>query len=407
MNGSDKLRQFALKYCHKTIVKISDRIIYFGNYGPSSAAAVIGDTSVILIDTLRSRRLATMLREDLKQFTDKPVRTVIYTSSIKEMTGGSCVFEDVDQVYGAVGQHAGLKYLDKVEDIKQMRKIWTRGYGLSDKLIVPGKDNGQEQYDMLSACCAHPLEVTTYVEKDMDLVIDGVHLKLMPAPSETFDSLLVWLPEEETVCTGVVFYGAFPNLDVTTGSAYFNVGEWIDSLKRVRSCNARVILPGMTLPVEGREVIREMLDTEIDCFQYLVDTALNMINDGLTIEEMLAQFSLPDRFKVWYLTPFYGRPEWMLRCLYDRYMGWFDGLAAHLSPVPESEYKGVLRELIGDEALKAKICELMDQEKYQLALQLCELGDFRDLKKQALGLLAESSDNLNERYYFYSRYQDL
>lgn len=407
MNGSEKLRQFALTYCRKKIFKISERVIYFANYGPSSATAVIGDTSVILIDTLRSKAYSRQMLQDLRQFTDKPVRTVIFTSSIPELAGGSCEFEGTDLVIEAVKTHEPLKDLDKVQDIKQMRRIWTRGYGLAEKLILPGTESGKGRYEILAEECLHPLEVTQWISEETDMMIDGVHFRLIPAPSETSDSMIVWLPEEKAACAGSIFYGVFPNLDVTTGSSYFNLGEWIRSLKRLRALEPEVLLPGMTIPLQGREEIAAALGTEIDCFEYLLDIALDMINDGLTIEEMLAHFSLPERFEVWYLTPYYGRAEWVLRCLYDRYMGWFDGLAAHLDPVPEAEYNETLMELIGDKALQAKIKDLIREERYQLALQLCELGGYRNLKKEVLELLAEASDNLNERYYFYSRILDL
>ena len=63
MTGEKKLKDFTEKNYQKTLTKVNDHIYHFLGYGISNAVAVLGETSVILIDALDS----TGYGEELKQ----------------------------------------------------------------------------------------------------------------------------------------------------------------------------------------------------------------------------------------------------------------------------------------------------------------------------------------------------
>lgn len=145
MNGEQKLKDYAASCLAKKVYVIDNDIIHFANFGSSSCTAVIGEHSVILIDAVRSSVYARQVREILSEYTDKPVRTIIYTTILPETQGGSGVFADtVEQVIGCTETVRPRIARTCLNDVKEMRKIFTRGYGLSDKLIIPDGNTRQE-----------------------------------------------------------------------------------------------------------------------------------------------------------------------------------------------------------------------------------------------------------------------
>lgn len=73
--------QLLIKHTQETLKNISMKsmIIFFYSYGHSKATAIIGNSSVILIHTLDSNEYPQDLLNDLIKYTDKPVKTLIYT----------------------------------------------------------------------------------------------------------------------------------------------------------------------------------------------------------------------------------------------------------------------------------------------------------------------------------------
>ena len=94
MTGEEKLRKFTEEQYKKQVTKVNDRVYHFLGWGHSNATAIIGETSVILVDTLDSDERAKRLRAELVTITNKPVRTIIYTHSHPDHRGGAGAFRD-------------------------------------------------------------------------------------------------------------------------------------------------------------------------------------------------------------------------------------------------------------------------------------------------------------------------
>ena len=92
-----------------------------------------------------------------------------------------------------------------------------------------------------------------------------------------------------------------------------------------------------------------------------------------------------------YLQEFYGTVEWAVKSVYTGYVGWFDGDPVHLLPVSDQEYNNVLLDLIGKEKLLEKIKDCMSHSQYQIALQLLELIDNKELKKRMFTTTCKAS----------------
>ncbi len=415
MTGEQRLKDFTEKNYQKTLTKVNDHIYHFLGYGISNAVAVLGETSVILIDALDSTGYGEELKADLARLTDKPVKTIIYTHGHPDHRGGAGVFRDtVEEVIAFAPKKPVLKYYDRLKDVLNQRGAYQFGYGLTDEETISQGIGIREGWAVGKGSLDFIAPTTMYHEDEVERVIDGIKLKMVSAAGETDDQIFVWLEEDQVICTGDNYYGCWPNLYAIRGTQYRDIAAWADTLGVILSYDAKALLPGHTRPIMGREQIQDQIGTFRDAIEYVLLETLDCMNKGMTISETTEQVKLPEKYlDKEYLGEFYGTVEWSVKSIYCGYVGWFDGNAAGLMPVSDREYQAVIRELIGDEKLKEKIKEYMNEGQFQIALQLLELADgkesseYRELKKEALLKRAGQMTSANARHYFIASAKNL
>ena len=415
MTGEQRLKDFTEKNYQKTLTKVNDHIYHFLGYGISNAVAVLGETSVILIDALDSTGYGEEMKADLARLTDKPVKTIIYTHGHPDHRGGAGVFRDtVEEVIAFAPKKPVLKYYDRLKDVLNQRGAYQFGYGLTDEETISQGIGIREGWAVGKGSLDFIAPTTIYHEDEVERVIDGIKLKMVSAAGETDDQIFVWLEEDQVICTGDNYYGCWPNLYAIRGTQYRDIAAWADTLGVILSYDAKALLPGHTRPVMGREQIQDQIGTFRDAIEYVLLETLDCMNKGMTISETAEQVKLPEKYlDKEYLGEFYGTVEWSVKSIYCGYVGWFDGNAAGLMPVSDREYQAVIRELIGDEKLKEKIKEYMNEGQFQIALQLLELADgkesseYRELKKEALLKRAGQMTSANARHYFIASAKNL
>jgi alkyl sulfatase BDS1-like metallo-beta-lactamase superfamily hydrolase len=401
MLGEERLKRFTEENYIKTITKVNDRIYHFLGFSHSNAVAVIGDTSVILVDTLDSEECAKELKTELLKITDKPVKTIIYTHGHPDHRGGAGAFRDTaEEVISFFPQKPILKYYERLNDILGKRGTFQHGYGLTDEEAIcqgigirEGKEIGKGKYDFLNP-------TTVYNEKEVERVIDGVRLKLVSAVGESDDQIYIWLEDDRVICTGDNYYGCWPNLYAIRGTQYRDIAAWIDSLNVILSYDSVALLPGHTKPLIGYDLIQDQVGTFRDAIEYVLLQTLDCMNRGMTMSETVDHVKLPPKFADKdYLGEYYGTVEWSVKSVYSGYLGWFDGDPAKLMPVSDREFNDTLLEMIGVEKLLNKIMDCMESEDYQLALQLLELTGENELKREALFMRARQMTSANARHY--------
>lgn len=408
MNGEQLLIQFTKENFKKKIYKIADNVYYFVGYGNSNATAVIGKSSVIMIDTLDCDKYAQALKDDLEQITNKPVRTIIYTHRCPDHISGAGVFSDtVHEVIAFANAREDLKYYERLEDVINMRKIFARGYGLSDEDAITHGLGPREGFIKAGAERVSLEPTTVYSGKSVEREIDGILFRLISMPGETKDSISVLLPEPNILAVGDNFYNVFLNMYSVRGSSYRDVANWIDILDEIMALDADTVLPGHTWPLIGKEEVRSSLQNFRDALEYMLFETLDCMNQGMSLNETAEAVKLPERFKTESLGEYFSLVEWAVKSIYTGYLGWFDGTAANLIPIPESEYTKEMLDLIGENKLKKRIKKAIDEENYQLAIQLNVFLKDPQLEKEALKGRASQMINANARHYYLSRAKEL
>lgn len=410
MTGEEKLRKFTEEQYKKQVTKVNHRIYHFLGWGHSNATAIIGETSVILVDTLDSDERAKRLRAELATITDKPVRTIIYTHSHPDHRGGAGAFRDtVEEIIAFKARTEPLDGYGRIAAALNQRGEFQFGYELTDEENISqgigpreGKAVGDGVYDFMSPTTVYDVDTTTRT-------IDGVTMELTAAPGETDDQLFVWLEEDKVMISGDNYYGCWPNLYAIRGTQYRDIAQWIKTLEKILSYPAEALLPGHTAPLIGRDQILEVVGNFKNAIASVFDQTLDCLGRGLTLAETVESVRLPEELRdKEYLGEYYGTVEWSVKGIYSGYVGWFDGEAAHLMPCPRREFSAAVLELAGGpDKLLAKALSCLEKGESQLALELLELlggeaqsGKIKEVKRRALLARAAQMTSANARHYY-------
>lgn len=409
-DGEHLLREFSKTAYPYEIRKINARIYHITGLGHSNAIAIEGETSWILVDTLDCDTRAIKMRERLTEIADKPVKTIIFTHGHYDHRAGSGVFKDTaEEIIAFSPRRQVLKHYDRLHDVLQKRTVRQFGYTLTDEECISqgigireGAVLGEGQRVYLAANIVYEQDV-------VQRVIDGVNIELVSAVGETDDQLFVWLPDDGVLCCGDNYFGCFPNLYAIRGSQYRDIATWIESLNTLLTYPATALLPGHTRAVTGYETIQDVLGHFRNALEYILLNTLDCMNKGMSESETVEAVKLPKELaEKPYLQEYYGTVEWSVRSVYHGYVGWFDGNPTNLAKLSDRVFDSKIVSLIGEEKLMDAIKQCLEEEAFQMAVQLCDLfikSDIRSsecsqLKARGLLGLARITTSANGRHYY-------
>jgi alkyl sulfatase BDS1-like metallo-beta-lactamase superfamily hydrolase len=167
-------------------------------------------------------------------------------------------------------------------------------------------------------------DATVTVDERLELTIGGRELVLIATPGgETFDSLVVWLPETRTLLSGNLFgplFGHVPNLVTIRGDRYRDALTYIGSLDIVQELQPERLLTGHFEPVEGADRIAEEVAAMQEAMQSVHDQTVDGMNAGSDIYTLMREVHVPDHLDV---GEGYGKTPWNVRAIWENYAGWF------------------------------------------------------------------------------------
>ncbi|MBK6310250.1 MAG: hypothetical protein IPF42_06585 [Candidatus Microthrix sp.] len=118
-----------------------------------------------------------------------------------------------------------------------------------------------------------------------------------------------------------------------------------------------------------------VLDEAASALEFLVAGVLESMNAGMELEAIVEQVKLPaEVLEKPYLTPVYDEPEFVVRNIWRRFGGWWDGNAASLKPPTRAAVGGELLGLAGGaDPVITRAQALADDGELALACELVEL----------------------------------
>lgn len=227
-----------------------------------------GNATTTIIETSESTRAASNIREEFQKLTDKPVGRSIYARSHRDHNSGSAIFSsETVPIFASHLFQSDL--LDVDENAVAANRALSRrtqaqfDIGLtSGERISLGCGPGDRPMEGLGAGF---VKAGRLVEGSGGLDLDGVSARLILAPGETADHMVVWLPEQRILFCGDIRYHAFPNLYAIRGTPYRDYGAWAKSLARAADLRPEVLSPpGHTRPVFGESRVQDALSTTRD-----------------------------------------------------------------------------------------------------------------------------------------------
>jgi alkyl sulfatase BDS1-like metallo-beta-lactamase superfamily hydrolase len=311
----------------------------------------------------------------LRAWSDEPVTDIVYTHGHVDHVGGSPAF----LADAADRGHARPRFLahenvpvrfaryDLTNDwnvlINRRQFGWLprdRGYGLGgDARFLP---EGVAEPDVV-------------YDHEHDVTVGGVRMELRHARGETDDHTWVWLPERRIACIGDLFIWNFPNAGNPQKVQRYPE-DWAVALRTIVDHEPELLLPAHGLPIAGVQRIRRVLETAAGALETLVRDVLAMMNGGATLDEIVHTVRVDEALtQLPYLRPLYDEPEFVVRNVWRRYGGWWDGDPSHLKPASAAVLAVELATMAGGAGrLAARAVEVAGTGDLRLACHLVELA---------------------------------
>jgi alkyl sulfatase BDS1-like metallo-beta-lactamase superfamily hydrolase len=335
---------------------------------------VITDEGLVIVDTTGSEENARKAKAALREITDKPVRYIIYTHFHPDHTQGAKVF--MEEGTEVIATEAFLEWLHYQNEMlgdhhRRSRAIQAGLFEPDWAFRVLSRTQDRVHWADRKV---HVVMPTITFKDTYTFTLGGKRFELFATSGETHDHLAMHMPEENVLFVGDLYYSSFPNLSTPMLEAR-PVRGWIDSLSRFIEMEPDVLVLGHTRSLKGADVIREHLSNYRDAVKHVHDETVRCINEGKTVDEALAEISLPEGLKnLPYLQEYYGRVGWSVRGIYHGYKGWYDGQGPGLNPLPPSHRAREMTALAGGvDKILARAIELQEEDEHQLCAELCEL----------------------------------
>lgn len=401
------------------VIEVVDGVHVAVGYGLANSILIEGADGSIVVDAMESRRAAEAVKAEFDKITDKPIVAIIYTHNHYDHVMGAKVFADEnteiiahEEFMPAIERsQKELRNAMLSRNIKQfgivLPESMHRGAGIGPRLVL----------DDFGAPSQFLPPTKTVGDGRTTMNIAGVELELVHAPGETPDQIYVWLPKQQALLCGDNYYLAFPNLYAIRGTPYRDPRHWADSLDIMIAEEPEHLIPSHTDPISGKEEVRQVLTDYRDAIRSIIEQTYAGMNAGMGVEEIVDVVRLPEHLaNKPYLQQTYGTVPWSVRAICTGSLGWFDGNATHLFPLPQVDRaKHMVKLAGGEEALLEQVREALDNGDNQWATELAdhlivlseEPGEAHALKAKALVALAARQTSMNARNYYLSTAREL
>jgi alkyl sulfatase BDS1-like metallo-beta-lactamase superfamily hydrolase len=361
------------------------------NFDNSNVSFVETPRGWIVIDPLTVAEVARAAFALLKKHVaDKPVVAVLYTHTHTDhFAGVTGIVDPADVAAGKVQIIAPKGFVEEVVSEWMIagpamgrRAFYQFGY------FLPRGPRGHAGRGMGTAIAAGTqgfIPPTLEIERTgQSVTIDGVEIVFQMTPgAEAPAEFNFWIPSLKALCTAETTTSSLHNVQTLRGAKVRDAKAWAGYLtetQRLWGNKADVLFTSHHWPRFGNPAIQTYLGHQRDAYKYIHDQSVRRMNLGQTPAEIAEGLKLPAALRAdWSTREFYGTVSHNAKAVYDRYMGWYDGVPANLNPWPAVERaKLLVGALGGKKALHKQIGAAFAAGNYRWSADLAQNGVFAD-----------------------------
>ncbi len=414
MQGKDydtihpSLQRQAMLNMEYGLYQVTDGIYQVRGYDLANMTLIKGNTGWILMDVLTVPETARAALELVKQeLGDYPVKAVIYSHAHADHFGGVRGVVSQQQVdNGEVEIIAPRGFVEAAlkENIlagNAMTRRVTYQYGNA----LPKGPTGQVDAAIGKGVAKGMLSFippTRVIEGDLETIeVDGIQMVMQNTPgTESPAEMNTYLPQFKALWMAENVIGTFHNVYTLRGAVTRDALAWskyINIALHTLAKDAEVMFAAHSWPHWGNAELIEVLENQRDMYGYIHDQALYLANQGVTINEIHNELSVPDELShQWYNRGYHGSYSHNVRAVVNRYLGYFDMVPATLNKLsPVDSGPKYVAYMGGAEKLLTKARKAFDDGEYRWVAEVVNHLVFADPDNRAAkALLADTYEQL-------------
>ncbi len=345
--------------------------------GMGNSTAIETDQGYVLIDAGFGKAMASSFMQAMQEIKPAPVHTIIYSHGHGGYNNAAWYFLEKAKDNGEpplqIVAHENLP-----ARYRRYNETWQLQMFLAANQFrfPPGIQNQP----------SHTFPTVTFRDQ-LRLNLGKRVLDVVWAPSETDDSIAVWLPEEKVLYGGSAVISAC----ITIGTPLRTQRDdrrWAETLDKLAALQPEVLIPQFGKAVKGKDEIRFMLNNMAEGLRYLRREVTERMNRYMTDVEILHDIEYPaEYFDQPWSAPLYGCPDMIVRDIYRSENGWWDRNPTSLHPAhPGHAASAVLAAVSDRKSVLDKAESLMEAGEVQLALHVIDIlalapDDDEDVRK--------------------------
>jgi uncharacterized sulfatase len=333
--------------------------------GMGNALSVETDAGVVQLDTGDTPKKARQMIEALRAVTDAPLHAIVYSHGHLGYNNGVGIWlEDAarrgDPPPRVIAHDNLVRRWRRYRETEPLQKLFV-----------------ELQFRVPIGRFTAPLALTMPTETFRESLTLGTadrRVQLLWAPSETDDTVAMWLPEVRVLYGSAAVTPSIPNVGTPLRSLRDPV-RWADTLDRLAALDPEIVVMEFGPPLRGSELVQRVLRTTSAALRWLRREVVDRMNRGLGVVEILHELEYPpELFDHPWMQPTYGYADYIVRDIFRAENGWWDRNPTNLHPAdPDSAGAAVLSALSDRKAVLERARALAGEGSPQLALHVIDL----------------------------------
>lgn len=397
-------RQHKLLTIHG-LFKVTDNIWQVRGIDTTNMTVVRGDAGWVIIDPMATTETAEKAMELVdKHLGKRPITGVVYSHSHIDHFGGiRGVLRDQKEIPPIIAPENFVE--ETSSEWVMLGNINTRRGMYQWALGMPRNPKGLVGLGLAMA----PPDGTIRLIPPNDIIkqtgetrmLDGVTLEFQMVPeTEAVAEMNIFIPDHRTYVIPEFAVCGMHNIQTPRGAKARDALQWAAYLTEALNLygdRSDTLLQGHCWPRFGNEEIKKFIKLQRDNYKLIHDQTVRMMNMGMTHNEIAEVIEPPKSIAdEWSTHGYYGTYSHNAKGVFQYYVGWWDGIPAHLEMLPQVEQGKKYVELAGGgkALLKAARKSFRKGEYRWTAELLNHLVFSQPDNKEAKSLLADTYEQL-------------